>query len=178
MTRAPDPLAADFAALLRHVRTDDAVAGRIRERHLRLSAAGDATLAGTLLDLAERGTTVAVRTTAGRMVQGPLTLVGRDVIAIGSTLVASPAIATVRGLARRDTSGDRDVADRVTFAAVLGDLAASHARVAVVVAGDPVVGQLLAAGADILTVRVDGNPPATTLVALAQVSEVTVLASG
>ena len=184
MTAAPDPLTSDFASLVRQVRDDDAVLARIRERHLRESAAADATLRGVLLDWAERSEPVAVRTSVGRIVRGAIAVVARDAIVVGRTCVPLRAVAVVRPLepGRRspDASGDRAPARQTTFAAIVGDLAAARARVALVVSGEPAVltGVLRSAGVDVVTVRPDGGLATTAMVAIDQLSEVTVLASG
>ncbi|MHB8464315.1 MAG: hypothetical protein ACYDH6_18275 [Acidimicrobiales bacterium] len=182
MTRSPDKLTADFASLVRQVRVDDAVVGRTRERHLRASAAADATLLGILVDLAERAVPVAVHTTADRVVRGQVGLVATDVVSIGATFVPVRAIAAVGLPTRRrrtpDTSGDRGAPGRATFATIVGDLAARRARVTLVAGAGVIAGELRSAGRDVLTICLDAVGHATAVVALAQVSELTVLASG
>jgi hypothetical protein len=79
-----------------------------------------------------------------------------------------------------EPAGNRKAARPITFAAIVADLAGERARVALTVTGEPalVTGELRSAGAEVVTLRLDGDPPATAHLALAQVSDVTVLASG
>ena len=179
-----EPLDAGMARLVAEQRAEDAAKARIRERALRTSATTDATLAGIVVDLAEREETVSVRTTAGRSVTGRVLAVARDAVAVEAgpvtTYIPLGAIAVVRSPAGRvEPSGSRSL-PQVSLAALLAALAPERPTVAVAVEGDPTLwrGELRAVGADTLTLRVAGDPPTTAYIPLDQLSELTVLASG
>jgi hypothetical protein len=183
-------LADDFTRVVGEVRQADARRSRVRERNLRAAATAEATLLGVLLDLAEQNAPVLARTTSGRTVQGRVCVVARDAIVVESsggvlTHVQLSHVASVRPPAARaigwgEPAGDRSAPRDTSFANLLADLAAERPRVAVTVAGEGTVmrGELRAAGADILTVLLEGDPPGVAYVATRQVSELTVLASG
>jgi hypothetical protein len=150
---------------------------------LRQQATADATMTGLLVDLAEEGTEVTVRTNAGRAHHGAIVTVGRDFVIVGAaagyTCIVLDALAAVRrrpGRHQPDTTSHRPAPRSVTLAAHLADLAPEGPRVAVAVAGEPALltGQLRAVGRDIATLRLDGDPPVTAYVALRSVSEVLV----
>jgi hypothetical protein len=174
-----------MARLFAEQRAEDAAKARIRERALRASATTDATLAGIVLDLAERAETVSVRTTAGRSLTGRVLAVARDAIALEAgdttTYVPLAAIAALRTPAGRvdEPSGSRPL-PAVSLAALLADLAPERPTVRVMIVGDPALwrGELRAVGADVLTLRIAGDPPTTAYIPLDQLSELTVLASG
>jgi hypothetical protein len=179
----PDPLDADLARLVGDARVTQAAQSRARERSLRQQATAEATLVGLLVDLAEEGAEVTVRTSAGRAHQGPIVAIGRDFVIVGAragyTCIVLDALAAVRrrpGRHPSDTSGDRPAPRLVTLAAHLADLAPEGRRVAVAVTGEPALltGELRAVGRDIATLRLDGDPPVTAYVALRSVSEVLV----
>jgi hypothetical protein len=181
-----------------------------------MSAVADATLSGVLMDWAERGDTLSIRTSSGRTIRGPIVLVAADAIGVARragrlTLVPMRCVALIRshdsGKRAPDTSGNRVPRRAASLAAIVGGLVGARPQVAIAVDGEPglVTGELRAVGADILTVSADprvragrsanarrgisatasarptgGAPVAasTVQIALAQVSEVTVLASG
>jgi hypothetical protein len=182
----PD-LDADLTRLVSDSHAEEAARQRIRERNLRAAAVTDATFSGVVVDLAERGEAVVVRTAQGRTLTGRITLVARDAIAVesgaGVSYVKLDRITAVRrapGLRADEPSGDRPPPRSTSLAALLADLAQQRPRVALVLAGEPAlaVGELRAVGVDVLTVRLDGEPPVTAYFAAAQLSELTVLASG
>jgi len=190
--RPADPgLDVDLTLLVAESRARDAIRARVRERHLRDAASADATLVGLLLDLAEGEQPLAIWTASGHQVSGRITLVARDAIAIATVrgpvaYVPTAGLATVRRLPHDDRSaadipaGDRRTARDTTLAAIVTELAIERPRVTAAVWGDPAVltGELRAGGADLLTLRLDGDPAVTAHVALRQVSLLTVLASG
>jgi hypothetical protein len=184
-----DDLDAGLARLVGDTRAADAARSRMRERTLRDAAGADATLAGILLDFAEAEARVAARTVFGRTVHGRVAVVASDAVVIESeaglpTYLRLDGVAWVRrqpgSAPRADVSGDRPPPRTATFSALVGALAGERPRVALAVLGEAALlsGELRAAGSDVLTLRLDGDPPVTVYVALAQVSEVTVLASG
>ena len=140
-----------------------------------------------MLDLAERGEPVTVRTVSGRVLTGRIGVVAQDAVVVelgsGPSFVRLAAVSSVRGAGGGrvgGVSGDRAGARAATLAALLADLAPDRPRIALAVLGEPglVRGELHGAGADVLTVVLDGDPPVTVHFATAQVSELTVLASG
>lgn len=176
-------LASDFTRLLGDERAADAAKGRIRERHLRESAAADATFLGTALDLAEQGATVTVTTTTGRTVSGTIALVATDTLVVASTYLPIRAVVAIRrlpGTRSGPADGDRSAPRTSSFAVLVGELALMRPRVAVAVLGEPALlaGELRAAGTDVITLRLDGEPPVVAYVSLGSVSALTVLASG
>ena len=179
-----EDLGSDFARLVGDTRSRDAVRARVRERHLRDAAGADATLLGIALDLAEEGAEVVVTTDMGRPVTGRITLVSTDTLAVGMSYVPLRSVVTIRrppGSRSVETPTGRRPAPRATtFAVLIGELALDRPRVAVAARGEPAVltGELRRAGADVMTLRLDGDPPVVAYVSLESVSTVTLLASG
>jgi hypothetical protein len=167
-------------------RAREAAEARVRERWLRAQAAEEASLAGVLVALAERRETVVLTTAPGRRHRGIVTGVGVDFVAIESpagmaTLVALGVVADVRVAEEARTvatTGDADGgALGVRLADVLAQAAGQRPRVSVHAGTASVVGELRSMGADVLTVRADGDAGAV-YVGLASLSEVSFLASG
>jgi hypothetical protein len=189
----PDPdvdldLEVELAELVDEARADDAARGRERGRWLRQSAEADAQLAGTLVDLCERGVAVAVRTRSGRTLHGALVAVGSDFATVRVTTgfdahVRHRGIAVVRPRPdiRVDTAtGDRRPGGRTGFAELVAGLAPHRPRVSLGLegGGEPVTGELRAAGADVLTLRLDGGEAGLCYVALDAVVDLTVVEPG
>lgn len=183
-TRVDEDLGSGFARLVGDARSADAVSSRVRERHLRDAAGADATILGIALDLAEEGAEVVVSTDVGRSVTGRITMVAADAIAVGSTLVALGAVVTIRRPPGRapveSPSGQRPAPRTSPFAVLVGELALDRPRVAIAARGEAALltGELRSAGADVVTIRLDGEPASVAYVSLASVSLLTVLASG
>jgi hypothetical protein len=174
----------DLVRLLGDERAADAARARARERNLHASALTDATLAGVLLDAAERGDRLSVHTVFGRALSGHVALVAQDGIVLegplGTSYLPFEGIATFRRPSSRpivEPTGDRRPPRLATIAALLAELAAERPRVAVAVMGERVLvsGELRAVGADVLTITSADGP---VHIAARQVSELTVLASG
>jgi len=172
-------LAARLDAWVAEARVDEAARARGRERWMLELAEQEATLGGVLLDLAERAEPVVVRTAAGRVHQGEVDLVGSDFVALriaeGVALVPHRAVTLVRTAPGAAAPvGARGLRSEVGLAEVLRELAADRERAMVVLAdgGEAVRGALHAVGADVLTLRVDGDPPARVHVPLSAVGEV------
>lgn len=189
--READPAWAELADVERwaaEIRARDAADSRVRERWLRRSAEEDASLAGALLDLAERGATVVVTTTSGRRHPGRVAAVGADFVAVRAqgertTLVALRALAAVRVAGLGPATASRvDDGDSRAVAVSLGDVLAHAAerrpRVHVYCDAAIVGGELRSVGADVVTLRADGDPPAMAYVSLTSVSEISLLDSG
>jgi hypothetical protein len=148
-------------------------------RWLAQQAEEEATFAGALLDLAERRASVVVSTIAGRRHRGTLRAVAADCCALRLTggadvLLAYTGIAAVRPQGRAEGLGDRAVGLDVRLVDVLTALVAERPRV-LVVTGDPTEalrGELRAVGQDVLTLRLDGDPASSALVAVAAVVEI------
>lgn len=176
---------ADLARWSASARADGAVRSRVRERWLGQLAREEARFAGVALDLAERGVEVGVRTTTGTTLHGWIVAVARDFCALRhddgtATFLALPAIATVRpeaGHRAGEAASERTAPIETDLADVLVLLAGDRPRVRVVVegGGEALAGELRAAGEDVVTMRLDSDPPATVYVRLASVRELTLL---
>jgi hypothetical protein len=178
---AVDRLLADLAAWQADQRTEDAAQARARERSLRLQAEEEATLAGLLVDAAERGEPVVVMVQGGRTHRGQVAAVGADYVAVRSgrgrlAFVALGAVGAVRA-SGPPASGARP-AGTTDLVDVLARLAEDRPRVQVVTAGEVLNGELVAVGHDVATLRLDNAEPPLAYVALASVSEVSLPESG
>ena len=175
----------ELAALVDEARADDAARSRERGRWLRRAAEDDARLAGTLVDLCERGVPVTLRTTSGRTATGVLATVGADFVAVRATTgfdtyVRHAGVAVVRPRpdVRVDAAtGDRAPAGVQRFAEVVAGLAPDRPRVSVglVGGGEPVTGDLVAAGVDVASIRLLGGGGPVCYVALDAVTDLTVV---
>ncbi|MEY2567146.1 MAG: hypothetical protein QOE35_1675 [Actinomycetota bacterium] len=172
-----DRLLAELAAWSADQRVDEAAQGRARVRSLRTQLEEAATLAGTLVDLTEARTHLAVQTSRGRMHHGVAAAVGADFVALRTdaeqlVMIALSAVVAVRptGPALAATGARRTAP--TTLAQFLADCAEERPRVRLVAAGEPVSGELLAVGADVLSVRSDTQPPTVAYVPVTSVSEV------
>ncbi len=180
-----DALLADLARWTADSRADEVAGSRSRERWLRQQAAEDARFAGVLVDLAERGVGVAVRTTAGHTVHGRIAAVARDFCVVrhdqgSATFLSFGAVATVRpepGHRSGDADSARVSGSTLRLTDVLARLAPERPRVRIVVdgGGEALAGELRSVGADVATVRLDGDPPAIVYVHLEAVREVTLM---
>jgi hypothetical protein len=164
-------------------RVESAARSRSRERWLRQQQMEEARFAGVALDLAERQTLVMIRTTAGNHYNGFIVALGGDFLALRSkapqvSLLLLSGVATIRPTkpSRPPATGDRPSPLSVSLADTLVAMAAGQPRVRLAVGpGDAVSGELVAAGMDVLTVRLDASPPVNVFVQLSAVTECTVL---
>jgi hypothetical protein len=172
----PDPL----VELLDEGRASDVLAARARERLLRRIVAESADLAGTLVDLAEHGSPVAIGTVAGRRHHGVVVGVGGDYCVVRAdndtdVHLRLDAITTVRphpGERHDVASGGRRPASDGLLLEVLGRVAGERERVSLVTrTGEVVVGELGAVGTDVVSLRLDGAGSDTCYVAAATLSE-------
>jgi hypothetical protein len=155
----------EFLELLDDARADERRVARVGQRLARHVAEEGASLVGTLLDLAERGSTVTVRSAWGRAHTGTLALVAADFFVLrtgqGDRWLARQGLTSVRpdpGEHHLAASGDRSAADLLLVEA-LGRIAPDRPRLAFVLdGGELLAGELRAVGADVLTVRLDGGP--------------------
>lgn len=147
---------------------DEAARRRTRARWLQVAAEEEASLAGTFVDLGERGQTVVVEVGDHRL-RGTIAGVGGDFVAVrtergGSALIPLGVVDAVRAEPGGvDVRGDRAATLDVTLDAVLGPIAAERPDVLVRTRTGVVVrGQLRSAGTDVVRLRVDGDPPVPT----------------
>jgi hypothetical protein len=159
-------------------RVDEAARRRVRERWLRHQAEEDATVAGVLADVAERGAPVALHARGGRRHRGEVRALGRDFVALRSAtsdvVVALAAITSVHiEPGRRATVGDRSVMTSLRLSDVLVELAAERVAALLVTTGgdDAVAGTLQSVGRDVVVVRLAGDPGGTAYVPLAAIAE-------
>jgi hypothetical protein len=174
-----DPL----AALLDRARAERAAAGRRRQRSLTRQATESATLAGALLDLAERRRPVRVTLVGGRSHSGVLRAVGEDFVVLEARLgrrivLATAAVVTVGDVGHAvlaAATGDRRP-DAVRFVDVLADLAEGEGPVLIgTTAAPPFRAEIVAVGLDVLLVRpADAGRKALAYVAVAAVIDVVV----
>lgn len=161
-------------------RTGDTVGARGRERALRRAAQEGATLAGLLVDLAERESPVVLRTVSGRRHHGVLVAVGADYCVVRSHSGAEAhlrldAIATLhphRGERHALPAGDRHPVVDLLLIEVLGRVVDERPRLVLVTAsGDQVAGELRSVGADVVTLVLDGGRDQLCCVAAAAITE-------
>lgn len=166
--------------LLDEGRATERRVARVRERVLRQMAEEGAELMGTLVDLAERRSPVAVGTVAGRRHHGVVTGVGGDYLVLradgdAEIFLRLDAITTVRphpGERHDVASGERRHVSDELLIEVLGRVAGERGRVSLVTrAGEVVAGELRAVGADVVSVRLDGGVAETCYVVASALSE-------
>jgi hypothetical protein len=173
-------LAARLDAWLADARVEDSADARARERWLAAAAESDATFAGVLLDLAERGVPLAVATPGGRRLHGRAEVLGADFVSLRvpagtEVLVPLGGISSVRTAPSEVPAvGERVVTTELRLADVLGELAAERQRALLVLRGgsEAVSGELRSVGRDVVTVRTDGEPAGTAYVPLVAIVEV------
>ena len=180
-----EALLADLDRWAAESRVDEAAHSRMRERWLRQQAVEEARFAGVALDLAEWGGNVAIRTTTGTTLHGRIVAVARDFCVLRQqggtpTFVALAGVAVLRpdpGHQLPEAASERSAPVDMGLAEALANLAADRPRVRIRVegGGDAVAGELQAVGADVVTVRLDGEPRATIYVQLGALRELTLL---
>ncbi|HAS10346.1 MAG TPA: hypothetical protein DCS55_07495 [Acidimicrobiaceae bacterium] len=155
---------------------DEAARQRTRQRWLRVQAEEEASTIGALVDLAERGRPVVLDVGEHR-VRGTIVGVGADFLALRSerdqdVLVRTDAVEVVRAEpGGRAVIGDRTVLVEVALDAVVGPLAADRPEVLIRTrSGQVVRGELRSAGADVVRLRTNGDPPAPVWIPLAAVA--------
>jgi hypothetical protein len=154
-----DDLVAAFTRWVAAERVQDAADRRSQERRIAEAASGGATLAGVLVDLAERAEPV-VLVVGARRLTCRVVGVGADFCVIESerapgAIVALRALEGIwptskQGLA---ASGDRSPPLRLSFAAALARIAEERLPVAVWCGENRMDGELLAVGEDLATLR-------------------------
>ena len=173
--------------LLDEARASHAGEARGRERSLRRQAEEDASLTGALLDLAENGSAVTVRTVTGAVHHGVVVAVGADFCVVRAQrgvdlILPLAAVSTVRphpGERHPPASGDREPPSLVRLLDVLAMMAGERQRVAVGTRdGEQVTGELRAVGSDVVTVALDADLQALCYLSASSMCEVAVLRSG
>ncbi|MGI8492017.1 MAG: hypothetical protein ACR2KC_03025 [Acidimicrobiales bacterium] len=173
--RERDEIDSGWASWIAQERLSNARESRSKERWLRQQAGEEATLTGLLIDLAERRVDAVLTTKAGRH-SGRLVGVGRDFCVVsaahGTTLVSTAAVLTVTSadLAGTVAAGDRPARLPQRMADALADLAAERAPVRLRMSdGQHLTGALVAAGVDLVSLRVEGATRTIVHVALAAI---------
>ncbi len=179
-----DDIVAGLTRWLAEQRADAAAAARARERWLRQAAAEDATVAGVLLDIAERGDEVIATGIGGRVHRGAVRAIGEDFVvlrtAASDALVRVDALSTIRaersfGDAAPVEGSTRPPALAIGFGDALGAVAVDRPRVVVVARdGRSVSGELRHVGLDVATMRLDDGG-GTAFVPLAALAEARVV---
>lgn len=176
-----DPLAG-LAGWVAEGRVDAAAAARARQRWLERSAAEEATLAGVLVELGERGHTVTVRTVGGNSVRGLVAAIGADFVVLredrrGDVILPLSSVATVRGAPGDEPAvGDRALSLVIVLAEALVELAADRPEVVVSVGGHELCGKLRSAGQDVIAIAVDGAQRELIQVAVSAIDHLIVVA--
>lgn len=167
-----DALARSLERWAADAMVDEAARQRTRQRWLRVQAEEEASVLGTLVDLAERARPV-VLDVGQQRIRGAVVGIGADFLAVRSdrgqdVLVRTAAVEVVRAEpGERAVVGDRAVLVEVGLAAVVGPLAAERPDVVVRTrSGQVVRGELRSAGTDVVRLRADGDPPAPVWVPL------------
>lgn len=159
---ADDPLGG-LARWLAEARVDAEIDARARRRWLRRQAGEEANLAGVLLDFAERGGPVGLRTAGGSIVRGPVVALGADFVVVrqtrpGDVIIPLSKVVTVRGGPDDHAPvGDRHVVPGVVLGEVLVEMAADQPLVLVSAGDDECRGRLHHAGSDVFAVAT-ANP--------------------
>lgn len=152
--------------LVDDARLGEALAARNAERLLRQRARDTASFVGTLRDLAERGTTVAVTTLAGRRHRGAVRALATDHLALrtaaGTVHVRLDVLATIRpqpGSGTVVAQGERDEVDDLLLPELLARVAGDRPTVVLAFDGavDRLRGRLDGVGDDVLTIRPEGE---------------------
>ena len=177
---APDP----WLELLDDGRVREAGAARSRQRWLRASAEADASLAGMLVDLAERRADVTLATTAGRVHQATVRAVGDDVVALrppsaGLLLVPLAAVAWVRPVAGALPAGTRAPSGGPRLVELLGRAGERGDQAVLTLAGGTTVaGRVEIATRDGVRIRPEGPPGAAVYVSATSIREAALFRSG
>ena len=173
-----------WVALLDAGRVREAGAARARRRWLEAAAAEEATLAGVLLDLAERGGTVSVGVAGGGLVLAEVVGVGADVVVLDRgqgplVLVPLRAVAAVRPLEGPLPLGDRPAPDGPHLVDLLARSGERQEPVVLRLGdGTTVAGVVESVGADVLRVRAEDPALGSTYVSVTSIGEAAVFRSG
>lgn len=150
---------------------EEAASERSRRRWLEQQALEDSSLAGLLVDLAERGVRTAVTLRGGAVRAGVVRAVGADFTALDNVLIPFWSIAMVRPSVRV-FGVDRPVSS-LTLAAALGRLAGERPPVRIEAGGSFVAGSLVGGGGDVAVVAVDDDDRSQAFVPLGGIAAIT-----
>lgn len=168
-------------------RADEALEARRRALWARQQAEEDASFRGLLVELAERDTTVVVRTNDGRQHRGTVRSVGADWCAFetdggGVVWLALGALASVRPEPGGNSlpAGDRSLDADVNLLDALTDLVVDRTLVVVRVSGDadPMRGRIVSVGRDVARLAADSPGREPVVVRVQAISEVWLAESG
>jgi len=164
---------------LAELRSGDEARVRRRQFWLERVVAEQATFVGMLTDLTEGVSEVVLETTAGRRHTGLIRAVGHDFCAISEhqrwTFVALRSLAVIRSTERTAVvaGSDRPADVDLTLLEALADQLDERPRVVVWLdSGERVQGELASVGQDLVSLRVDGEPPRLAHVCAAAITEV------
>ncbi len=162
--RGGDELAAAFARWAASERVAEAVRDRSRERRMREQSAAAATLAGILVDLAERAAAVVIGVGEHRC-SGRVVGVSRDFCLVEQlngrpAIVPLAAVSSVapEGPVPAAPAGDRNPVLTLSLVSALAAMAEDRAPVVVRAGADRIEGELTSAGEDVVCLRT--GPPA------------------
>ena len=131
--------------------SDQAALARARQHWLERQAEEEATLVGSIIDLAERGQAITIATTAGGRHTGAVVAVGSDfailrVHRFGDIVIRHDAIAFLRPFPGDNTpTGDRPLEINLALADALVELSAERPRVQIATGGEELTGELRSA---------------------------------
>lgn len=177
---ADDPLAA-LQSWIAEGQVDEAARARARQRWLERQAAEEASLAGVLIDLAERNRRVNVTTRAGHRLSGPIVAVGADFGVLrdhrlGDAIVPTAAIALVRPSPGDDLPvGDRAVNMVLAFGDALMELAPERPECIVAVGTEQLRGDMRSVSPDVVVLALDGDRRDLVHATIAAIDHVIVL---
>jgi len=179
VTGVADTGDSELGRWLAEVHAGDAARLKRRQRWLEQQAAEEATFLGTLTDLAENNADVIIETVAGRRHTGEIQAIGIDFYALVSrgrwTFVPLTSTTMVRSVIARPqpSSGARSGALDLTLLEALADQLPDRPRVVTwSVSGERITGYLTGVGHDVVTVRLDSDPPGAAHIAASSISEV------
>jgi len=170
----------DLGRWLAEIRAGNAAHVKRRQRWLEQQATEEATFVGTLTDLAESGGDVIVETSAGRRHAGRIEAVGIDFVALVAlgrwVFIPLAAAATVRRVLAgpQPPSGARVGALDLTLLEALADQLPERPRIVTWSgSGERITGLLAGVGHDVVTVRLDSDPPRAVHIAALSIAEIT-----
>lgn len=180
--RAVPDLSSALERFVADATVDEAARSRSLERSLHQQAREDASFTGVLLDLAERGRPIVLSTSGGRRHRGVVRTVAMDFCILRTDtgidqLVSYRALGTIRPLPlEAETVGDRPATLDLDLTDALTSLSDDRPRLRIGLIGDPDphIGQLRSVGRDVITLRMDGDPPPTAYVQVALIAELAI----
>jgi len=152
---------------LAEVRVEEAARERSRLADLRALDAGEGSLAGVLVDLAERGDVVVVALRSGRRLRGRVRLVGPDAVVLALdtgpwSALRLRAVASVRAVGSGAVLGQGGPSATASFERLVTAVAEPGDHVVVSAGHDAVAGCLEVAGDGLVVLRLDNGERAYT----------------